>query len=508
MPNMTIIPLTGILDAESMSVNCIKSLRSGEDTFFAVLCSSLSCSAMLCSILSCSILFCSISFLSTSSGLSQEAIAPGFQAVDQNGKDISLLDLRGEAVLLHITNIESPLCRECEHALNAQTDQLSRLAQENPGANIITLNVRKNPYSKDGPSLAKAWWNINVTWPWIEDFEPYPLTGKYIDYSTVDGGFSNPSLILIDREGKVAGLYHVYQLGKGEIDGIQSADNLSRDLLGLEGSDGSASGLKGIASSQGASYMSMFGLGIVTSLSPCSVALLLAMFSYVMTARRKEEYLRKTSSASREGFMIGVAFTLGMAAVFFLVGLFLSDIGVFVRQARFFDLAAGLLMVILGINILKPIGEIIEPVRSRLSLGRGYSDAISGDCGPEKKVIMERLVHFAMSLFQYSAFIGAFALGVFFALGWAPCAVSLVFPVLIWLVSQNVTPLTGGMMLFIFGVGHGVPVIPIATFSRAVGGQIGEKYISAGDYVTRIFGAAVIVIGLIYAVRYLGYRMW
>ncbi|MDD4652968.1 MAG: cytochrome c biogenesis protein CcdA [Methanothrix sp.] len=443
-----------------------------------------------------------------SSGLSQEAAAPGFLAADQNGKEISLSDLRGEAVLLHITNIESPICRECEHALNAQTDQLSRLAATNPGINIITLNVRKNPYSEDGPTLAKAWWNINVTWPWVEDFEPYPLTGKYIDYSTVDDGFANPTLILIDRQGKVAGLYHVYQLGKGEIDGIQSAENLSRDLLGLESRDGSATGFKGIASSQGASYLGMFGLGIVTSLSPCSVALLLAMFSYVMTSRRKEEYLRKTSSASKEGFMIGVAFTLGMAAVFFVVGLFLSDIGVFIRQARFFDLAAGLLMVILGINILKPIGEIIEPVSSRLSLGGAHSDAISGDSVPEKKGIMERLVHFSMGLFQYSAFIGAFALGVFFALGWAPCAVSLVFPVLIWLVSQNVTPLAGGLMLFVFGVGHGVPVIPIATFSRAVGGQIGEKYILAGKYVTRIFGVAVIVIGLIYAVRYLGYKMW
>ncbi len=472
----------------SMSIKCIKSLISGSVRFFIVLCSVL--------------------FLCASSGLSSEAMAPNFQAVDQNDKNIDLSDFRGEAVLLHITNIENPLCRECEHALNAQTDQLSLLAQKDPDINIITLNVRKNPYSKDGPTLAKTWWNINVTWPWIEDFEPYTLTGKYIDYSTVEGGFANPTLILIDKDGKVAGLYHVYQLGKGEIDGIQSAENLSRDLSGLELGEASTSGFKSIGSSQGVNYLGMFGLGIVTSLSPCSVALLLAMFSYVMTARRKEEYLKKSASASKEGFMIGVAFTLGMAMVFFLVGLFLSDIGVFIRQARFFDLAAGLLMVILGINIIKPIGEIIEPVRSHLSLRRDHSGAIHGDCPAEKKGIMERLVHFSMGLFQYSAFIGAFALGVFFALGWAPCAVSLVFPVFIWLISQNVTPLAGGMMLFVFGVGHGVPVIPIATFSRAVGGQIGEKYISAGKYVTKIFGVAVIVIGLIYAVRYLGFKMW
>lgn len=469
-----------------MSIKCKKSLISGLLTLFIIL----------------STLF----FVCSSTGLSQETKAPDFQAVDLDGKNISLSDFRGDVVLLHITSIENPLCRECEHALNAQTSQLSLLAQKDPGIKIVTLNVRKNPYSKDGRALANAWWNINVTWPWIEDFEPYPLTGKYIEYSTLEGGFANPTLILIDKEGTVAGLYHVYQLGKGEIDGIKSAETLYSDLKGLE--RGEASGFKGITSSQGINYLGMFALGIVTSLSPCSVVLLLAMFSYVMTARRKEGYLKKSASASKEGFMIGVAFTLGMATIFFVVGLFLSDIGVFIRQARFFDLAAGLLMVILGFNIIKPIGEIIEPVRSRLSLGRGNSDSLDGNFAPEKKGIMERLVHFSMGLFQYSAFIGAFTLGVFFALGWAPCAVSLVFPVLIWLISQNVTPVAGGLMLFVFGVGHGVPVIPIATFSRAVGGQIGEKYISAGKYVTKIFGVAVIVIGLIYAVRYFGFKMW
>lgn len=464
-----------------MYIKCKNSLISGSINLFVVL---------------------SFIVLCPSAAFSQGPIAPDFQAVDLDGKDISLSDFRGDVVLLHITNIENPLCRECEKALEAQTSQLSMLVQKDPGTKIVTLNVRKNSFSDNGPALAKEWWNINVTWPWIEDFDPYPLTGKYIGYSTLEGGFANPTLILIDKDGKVAGLYHVYQLGKGEIDGIQSADTLYSDLKRIE--QGEASGFKEIVSGQGANYLGMFFLGIVTSLSPCSVALLLAMLSYVMTARRKDEYLKKSASASKDGFMIGVAFTLGMAMVFFVVGLFLSDIGVFIRQARLFDLAAGLLMVILGINIIKPVGEIIEPVRSRLSHHKVDPD----DLPPDKGGLMERSVKISMDLFNYSAFIGAFTLGVFFALGWAPCAVSLVFPVLIWLISQNVTPLGGGLMLFVFGVGHGVPVIPIATFSRAVGGQIGEKYISAGRYVTKIFGLAVIVIGLVYAVRFFGHKMW
>ncbi|HPC89285.1 MAG TPA: cytochrome c biogenesis protein CcdA [Methanothrix sp.] len=475
-----------------MTIKCEKSLISGSITLFTVL--------------------CFILFLVSCQAFSQEtkALAPDFQAVDCQGRSLSLSDYRGESLLLHITNIENPLCRECEHVLSAQTGQLSLLAKEHPEINIVTLNIRKNPYSKSGPALAKEWWNINITWPWIEDFEPYTITGKYIGYSTFEDGFANPTLILVDKEGNVAGLYHVYQLGKGEIDGVQSAEALYKGLKEMDRGEAKAkaSGFKGVASREDVNYLGMFFLGIVTSLSPCSVALLLAMFSYVMTSRRKEEYLRKSASASKEGFMIGVAFTLGMAAVFFVVGLFLSDIGVFIRQASFFDLAAGMLMIVLGINIIKPIGEIVEPVSSRIYLGRGSRDALSGENDPVKMGLMERLVRFSMGLFHYSAFIGAFALGVFFAMGWAPCAVSLVFPVLIWLISQNVTAVGGGLMLFVFGVGHGVPVIPIATFSRAVGGWIGEKYIAAGKYITMAFGLAVIGIGLIYAVRYFGFKLW
>jgi cytochrome c-type biogenesis protein len=470
-----------------MSLKTDKSLITGSLSFFIIL--------------------SVITFCSSSPGLSQDAIsAPDFHSTDVNGKPVSLSEYRGEVVLLHITNIENPLCRECEQALKSQTGELERLKQKDPGIEIVTLNVRKNPYSKDGKSLAESWWNINVSWPWVEDFEPYPLTRKYIDYSALEGGFANPTLILIDKEGQIASIYHVYQLGKGEIDGTQSADSLYSKIEDIRRGETAGAGFNstGMAPSRSVTYLSMLFLGIITSLSPCSVALLLAMFSYVMTSRRKEEYLQRSTSASREGFMIGVAFTLGMALVFFVVGLFLSDIGTFIRQARFFDLAAGLLMIILGVNILKPIGEIIEPMKSRLSFNRADPD----DPPAEKTSIMERLVHFSMGLFRYSAFIGAFTLGIFFALGWAPCAVSLVFPVLIWLISQNVTPLAGGMMLFVFGVGHGVPVIPIATFSRAVGGEIGEKYISIGKWVTKLFGLAVILIGIIYAVRYLGFKLW
>ncbi|MBN1235428.1 MAG: cytochrome c biogenesis protein [Methanotrichaceae archaeon] len=425
--------------------------------------------------------------------------APQFTAVGVDGNNFSLSDFAGSPLILHITNIEVPLCVECEESLQGQVEELARLKAKDPAVQIVTLNLRKNPYSREGKPLAEKWWKVNITWPWAEDIEPYAIGSKYLDYWNVRGGSSNPTLLLIDKEGNVAGVYHVYRVGEGKLDGVQSAETLYEKLQDVDGSKWK--GLEGEALTQEVTAFGMFGLGIMTSLAPCSIALMIAVFSYVMTVRRKDEYLKKSASTSREGFMMGIAFTLGMAAVFFVLGLFISQAGLFIRDSKLFDLMAGVIMILLGISNLKPLEEILEPVTSRLRPDRGeYCET--------KKSLLQRSVETSIALFKHSAFLGAFTLGIFFALGWAPCALSMVLPVLIWLASQNVTPLAGGMMLFIFGVGHGVPIIPIATFSRTIGGRIGEKYVSIGAWTTKFFGLLVIVVGVVYAARYAGFLLW
>lgn len=434
--------------------------------------------------------------------LAEQAIkAPQFSAVDVDGKNFSLSGFAGAPLILHITNIEIPLCVECEESLKGQVEELARLKALDPTVQIATVNMRKNPYSHNGKSLAEKWWKVNITWPWTEDLEPYNIASKYLDYWNVNGGSSNPTILLIDKDGNIAAVYHVYRVGEGVQDGVQSAEKLYSKLEEVSGSDWK--GLEGQVFRQDVSAFGMFLLGIITSLAPCSIALMIAVFSYVMTMRRKDEYLRKSVSTSKEGFMIGIAFTFGMAAVFFVLGLFISQVGLFIRDSRIFDLIAGLIMILLGISNIKPLEEIFEPVRAKIRSYRG-----EGEYCETRKSLLQRSVEASVALFKHSSFIGAFTLGIFFALGWAPCALSMVLPVLIWLASQNITPLAGGVMLFIFGVGHGVPIIPIATFSRAVGGRIGERYVSIGAWTTKFFGLLVIVVGLVYAVRYAGILLW
>jgi cytochrome c-type biogenesis protein len=447
-----------------------------------------------------SALILALGFATTAHANADEGIvAPNFSAVGLDGRNYSLEDLRGAPVVLHITNIEIPLCVECEKSLKGQIEELARLKAMDPAAQIVTLNLRKNSYSLDGKSLAEKWWKVNVTWPWTEDIEPYQVASKYLDYWSVNGGLSNPTILLLNKDGIIAGVYHVYRVGEGEIDGVQSAIALEGKLQDLKSSKWM--GLEGEVSRQEVSVLGMFLLGILTSLAPCSIALLIAVFSYVLTIRRKDEYLRKSTSTSKEGFMMGVAFTIGMAMVFFVLGLFISQVGLFIRDSKLFDLVAGIIMIILGISNFKPLEEILEPAARRIR-SKGNDARVRG------KSLMQKAVEASIGLFKHSAFIGAFTLGVFFALGWAPCALSMVLPVLIWLSSQNITPLAGGLMLFVFGVGHGVPIIPIATFSRAVGGRIGEKYVFLGWWTTRFFGLLVIAVGVAYAARYNGFLLW
>ncbi|MCX8206552.1 MAG: cytochrome c biogenesis CcdA family protein [Methanothrix sp.] len=387
--------------------------------------------------------------------------------------------------LLYITNIESPICRECEEVLHAQTAEIARLAAEHPDVDILTINIRKNPYSPNGSSLAVSWWGVNVTWPWMEDFQPYPAAGRYMDYWSSGTGFSNPTIIILNSDGDVVRVYRVYQIGRGLIDGVQSSEKLYADL---KSADEKSSGWLSV-SSAGTSAIGMFALGIMTSLSPCSVALLAALFSYILSRKRREG----SAGDYREGLAIGLSFTIGMAAVFFVIGLFVSQLGIFMRSSRFFDLAAGVLLIVLGMNSISPLGEIVGSIFSFRRSEKSY---------------LERAINISLRIFEQSSMLGAFFLGAFFSLGWAPCAISLVFPVIIWLLSQEVSPLGGGIMLFIFGLGHGVPVIPMAALSRSAAAKIADRYISAGGYITKIFGLLVITLGVLFAARYFGYALW
>ncbi len=416
-------------------------------------------------------------------------IAEGFTATDHLNRTFSLDDLSGDIIILHITQLENPLCIECEEQIGNQIKELAGLAGRNEqNISIVTLNIRKNQYSDPGWEIAESRYGINITWHWVEEFEPYSASGHYQKYWEIDGSFSNPSIILIDQKLRVAGVYHVYCIGIGELDGIQTADSLSQDAHDII--SGEWDGFRG-QTSDSVTLAGMFILGLVTSISPCSIALLIVMVSYIGSL---EEEGQTPGQTRKKGLMIGIAFTLGMTLMFFLIGLLVSYVGLFIEISAAFYLIAGIILVVLGINAIKPLGlgELVSRLRN--------SESPEGE--------LESKDRFIDRISRRSEFLGSFMLGMFFTIGWAPCAISLVFPVIVMMLTQDFTLLTGGIMMAAFGLGHGLIIVPICTATGDVKGRLGNKLVKAGKWIQPGFGIVIVVLGLVFALRFFGFDLW
>ena len=428
-------------------------------------------------------------------------IAPDFVVTTIDNETISLNNLTGEVIVLHFTNVENPVCIECEKELKDQAVELAKLSEYRENLTIITINMRRNPSSESGRSLAEEWWGINISWYWIEDFSPYPISSTYVEYWTIEGATANPTIILVNETRSIVGLYHVYQMGKGGIDGVQNAQALGEKVDRIE--SGEWAGEEGEIEYRNPTYFSMFLLGIITSFTPCSIAMLIAVLSFTMTDIDDKPTVDERSFV-REGLLLGIAFTMGMSIVFLLFGLFISSIGDIVRTAPTFYLIAGMLLFVFGINNIVSIRELISPLGEHLprrgSKGRKRLS--------ENRPHTERLVNVMRSIMNRSVVLGGFLLGVFFAIAWAPCAIALVLPVAILMFSHETTVLAGGLLFFSFGLGHGIPVIPMSTVSRSIRGKVGERYIAAGKVLSKAFGVVLIILGIIFAVRYFGIKYW
>ncbi len=414
--------------------------------------------------------------------------ASDFTTTDENGTEFTLSNYRGGAVILHFTQLEEPVCIECLKEMKGQIVALEELIQSDLNVTVITINIRQNTYSVSGKEMAERDFDVNVSWHWIEEFKPYPVAGLYQKYWTSQGAFSNPGLVLIDMNQHIVGVYHVYLMGKGPIDGIQSAESLTDDVEDIN--EGRWDGFKGQAYDDSITFIGMFILGILTALSPCSIALLVAMISYVGSLQQDSK--KSNKKISIQGIWVGIIFTIGMALVFFVFGLILSSMSFFIEASALFYLIAGIVLVVLGINIFKPLRELVN-VKTKQD---------------KNSQLMEKGQKIFFKLSKTSIYLGAFFLGILFSIGWAPCAMGLMMPVFILTLTQEISILMTGLLLFVFGLGHGVPIIPLCAVTNTVRGKLGNKYVKAGRWMQWVFGIIIIIIGIIMAARFWGINLW
>lgn len=166
-----------------------------------------------------------------------------------------------------------------------------------------------------------------------------------------------------------------------------------------------------------------FGGGLLSFVSPCTLPVLTAYFAFAFQSGRSQ------IAANTLAFMAGLATTFSLfGAGGFILG------RVLLRNQQLILLAGGAIIVIFGVMSL---------------LGKGFAGVdTSGSGGPQPK---------------NNSLSGSYLFGLTFAVGWSSC-VGPILGAVLTLAAQTTSVFNGMMLLFIYAMGLGLPLIVVSTF--------------------------------------------
>lgn len=209
--------------------------------------------------------------------------------------------------------------------------------------------------------------------------------------------------------------------------------------------------------------------GLLSFVSPCVLPLVPGYIGYLAGASVADA----AASRTRTLLLNGVAFVLGFSAVFTVFGVAIGQVLTNVQSAQgYVRWVGGVVIIILGFHTL---GLIHLPFLNR-TVKMQPGAALLGDnrdrlgivahprATPEHGEPVPRTVgrNGMVSMFGRS-----FIIGVFFAAGWSPCVGPILTGIYGVVGSQ---PANGGMLLFVYSLGLGVPFLCVALlFGRTSG---------------------------------------
>jgi cytochrome c-type biogenesis protein len=196
-----------------------------------------------------------------------------------------------------------------------------------------------------------------------------------------------------------------------------------------------------------------FGAGILSFASPCTLPILPAYFAFAFQSGRRQIALNT------------MVFMLGLATTFSLMGAGASVIGRVLRQNQgLIMLLGGALIILFGVMSL---------------LGKGFT----GVTKDEEQV-------------RNNSLGGSYLFGMTFAVGWSSC-VGPILGTVLTMAGTTGSVSRGMMLLFIYALGLGLPLIIVSTFfGRASRQSLFWRVLRGKGWLVT---ASVFVVGLVWA---------
>lgn len=201
-------------------------------------------------------------------------------------------------------------------------------------------------------------------------------------------------------------------------------------------------------------YALVFLAGLVTSIGPCNLSMAPIIIAYVggIDAGRKKS------------LVLSVAFTLGTATTFMLLGLFISVVGgIFGTSKSILYYLVAIVCITLGLNLVGVIKLNINyggNLLTRVGEARGIS--------------------------------GSYLLGLVMGLVGSQCGTPILL-VILSLAMANGHWLYGATLLFVYALGRGIPIILVGTFTGLVTRM--ESFAKWNNIMEKIAGLIIIIMG-------------
>lgn len=197
--------------------------------------------------------------------------------------------------------------------------------------------------------------------------------------------------------------------------------------------------------------------GILTSISPCILSIIPVIVGYI------GGYTHENKS---RGFIMSLTFLLGLSTTFSILGAFVSALGLVFGQfgAQWYYVVAAV-AILMGLNLLG-VFSINFPALKKMPI-RGNS------------------------------LVSSFLMGMFFGLVASPCATPVLAVILTYAASKQEI-LYGGILLFAYGIGHGLPILIAGTFTSVIKNM--QHFQRWGHLLNVISGLALIGFGLYFLI--------